>query len=306
MNDTIVRQGDIEVLSARLNRIARQHPDLAWACGYYHDLLTLQLQAEAETIPFYMDPACIQAKLAGGEPLLVGEGLPFSVSRAMALCAQVTAIVESSLDRSAAPAALPEFRSLGEDVSIHHALRALRQAAVRRDLPLIPVFYSLLWGDDEPLLKLAQATRLDVSLMHAIVSGCLRPFLHAWRASLAPQIDLTAWDRPRCPFCGSPPYIAELRGPDAMRYFHCDLCGAEWSYEHLQCPHCANRIARLLGSLRPDPSPTSPYALTCNLCYTYLKVLPTNEPLTASHLPLVHLETASLDDLAANRGYHRM
>jgi FdhE protein len=307
MSETIVRRNEIEAIYASLDRLCQRQPDLSRICDYYRDLLLLQVLTQAEVLPFEMDPGCAQEKINSGVALLVGEGLPFSVSKALSLCAHICEVVGAAVERGGITAAAPpELRALGQDSSQHPALRSLRQAAIRGDLGLLPVFYSLLWADQDPLEKLSQSVRLDLPLMRSIVRNCLRPFLRVWSAGLASQVDVTAWGRGTCPFCGGAPALAELRGSTPERFLRCSLCGAGWPFGRWVCPNCGNAEAGSKGSICSKSEPDRVSAQACDRCHTYLKTIVTDEPIPAYLLPIADLETADLDVLAVDKGYRRL
>jgi FdhE protein len=133
----------------------------------------------------------------------------------------------------------------------------------------------------------------------------MKPSLHTWTAALSPQVDLSAWMHGSCPFCGSLPALAVLRGPQRARYLRCAMCGAEWPFNRLQCAGCESSDARSLGLMWVDGGAESQSVQTCESCHSYLKMLTILEPFSTSLLPVLDLETIRLDLLASQRGYHR-
>jgi FdhE protein len=170
---------------------------------------------------------------------------------------------------------------------------------------VISLLQAALNGDNEPLERTAQVLGLDEAILPIIAHNCLKPFLHAWQKTMAPLVDVSAWQKGHCPFCGSPPILAELRGPQRARYLRCGLCGADWPFVRLQCAFCGNLEHQSLGILQLEQDPELVSIQQCAVCHAYLKMVVTLEPIAADLLPLADLSTVSLDIIAAKHGFSR-
>ncbi len=135
----------------------------------------------------------------------------------------------------------------------------------------------------------------------------LEPFA-AHLASRGP-IDVNAnvhWTNPVCPFCGSRPGLAVLRGEGdgGKRSLLCSLCATEWQFRRILCPNCGEEnketlpvyIASQFDYVRVE---------ACDTCKTYLKSI----DLTKNGLadPVVdEIATVPLNIWAEEHGYVKL
>ncbi len=105
-----------------------------------------------------------------------------------------------------------------------------------------------------------------------------------------------------CPWCGSEPALAVLRGEQGRRLLFCSLCSQRWEFDRVQCVGCGSRAE--LGRLAEGPDDRCAIE-TCDACNRYLKTVDTrNEPEQPTALPLVETTaTLHLDLIAQRRGY---
>jgi len=104
-----------------------------------------------------------------------------------------------------------------------------------------------------------------------------------------------------CPYCGSDPGLAILRGKEGLRYLACSLCGMEWKFARMRCPFCGS--GKSLGNLKEDAS--AEWIETCDECGCYLKTVLARE---TPELKIIHplVEAARLfhlDLIAVKKGY---
>jgi len=126
------------------------------------------------------------------------------------------------------------------------------------------------------------------------------PFLSRCAEVLTQRIDLTAWNRGTCPFCGWEPDFATIT-PSAERRLICGRCTAQWSFASLTCPFCSNGDKSLITSFATRDGRYRIYA--CDVCRRYLKAY---DGRNASRPVLVGVDTIAtlpLDAAALQRGY---
>lgn len=131
----------------------------------------------------------------------------------------------------------------------------------------------------------------------------LEPFASnlATRGQIDPQ-----WSQPMCPFCGSRPGLAVLRGEGdgGKRSLMCSLCATEWNFRRILCPHCGEEdkdklpvyVAAAFEHVRVE---------ACDTCKTYLKSV----DLTKNGLadPIVdEIATVPLNIWAEEHGYLKL
>ena len=128
----------------------------------------------------------------------------------------------------------------------------------------------------------------------------LRPFLARCAEALLQRADFSGWHHGHCPFCGWEPDFAVIT-PAADRRLVCGRCLAQWAFESLTCPFCANDDRALITSFATRDGRYRVYA--CDVCKRYLKAFDgrnTARPV----LPAVDtIATLPLDAAAMQRGY---
>jgi hypothetical protein len=117
------------------------------------------------------------------------------------------------------------------------------------------------------------------------------------------DVDLSAWDKGHCPYCGAPPAYGRLTAEEApRRLLLCRRCSREWPAPRIACPSCETRDPLLL-SFFVEEGREAHRVHTCDRCHTYLKV--TNEKVLGSETVAVveDVVTLHLDVHAQSRGY---
>ena len=121
--------------------------------------------------------------------------------------------------------------------------------------------------------------------------------------SAEPMIRTAAenWSPGLCPACGSWPALAESWS--GKRHLRCSFCGADWTPPCIQCVYCDNNDDTFLVAVGENQ--TNWQLEFCRACGGYLKHLHINNQTPFSLLPVLDLETNSLDMQATERGYGR-
>jgi FdhE protein len=267
---------------AELARLAQDRPSLAeGAAVLAASLPALYAEPVAEPPPA-LTPEHAAAKLAGGVPLLRGEGL---------------ALDESALRRWVAVCDVAAGRQDGQ------AARALAAAVRDGRLVLGELVQEALAGRPEAVHARAEAVQLDPPLVASTLRLALFPVLARWAAALAPLRRGIPWHGGYCPTCGSWPLLGEFRGLEQIRFLRCGLCASEWEFPRLLCAFCGNRDHRQLGYFHAEGEESSRRAATCDACGGYVKMVTTLAALSEPGVLVADLATLHLDLAAAERGY---
>ena len=128
----------------------------------------------------------------------------------------------------------------------------------------------------------------------------LRPFLARCAEALLQRADFTGWHHGHCPFCGWEPDFAVIT-PAADRRLVCGRCLAQWAFESLTCPFCANDDRALITSFATRDGRYRVYA--CDVCKRYLKAFDGRNTARPVLLAVDTIATLPLDAAAMQRGY---
>jgi len=101
------------------------------------------------------------------------------------------------------------------------------------------------------------------AILDQVLSLGLRPFLTKAAHVAAQGLDLAAWGRPWCPFCGAEPDFAVLT-PNGGRLLTCGRCEGRWPWEPVGCPWCGTLDPGQLVTLASSDGQYRLYA--CNVC----------------------------------------
>lgn len=107
--------------------------------------------------------------------------------------------------------------------------------------------------------------------MEFFLRALMQPFAECV-AARAENVQETAPDI--CPVCASTPQLGVLRpeGDGAKRWLMCSLCGTEWQYRRVVCPHCGQEDKEKLPVFKSEKFPHVQLA-ACEVCSTYVKCI---------------------------------
>ncbi len=311
----------IDAALKRLDSLAKSAPDLAEPAAFYRAALPLLREAQADVAPFTLDPETAATKLRAGLSLLVNEDLPLDAQLTLALFLELCRIAETagspaprksggrSLFKRGQPDALKLIDQArgGEGTALRATAAAQIRRAVEKDtLDLFAVFGALASGEWRRIELMAGGLKLDAELLRTLAQNSLKPALRAWTERLLGTVNVDDWERGRCPFCGSPPLLAEIQGKEGARRLRCGMCGADWPYPRLQCAFCANTDHRQLGYIGVEGEEEKYRVQTCEKCHGYIKVVVTYDPIPVDQLVIEDLATLHLDLVAAEREFTRV
>jgi FdhE protein len=271
---------------AELAKLTKERPELAGPATFLLEILPRLYQNPNPETPPEISPeiSCehAAAKLAGGIPLLRGEGVAIDLKsfrkRWLDVCAGM------------------ERHKSGAAKRIADSLRRERLSANE-------MICELLAGRPESIYL--QATKLDLEpdTVALVLRLALFPILTSLCNILAPLQKGVRWEQGYCPICGSWPLLGEFRGLEQLHFLRCALCAGEWEFPRLGCPFCGTRDHQLLGYLHVEGEESKSRAATCEHCRGYVKMLSTLTALSPAQLLAADLATMHLDLVAAARGY---
>ncbi len=263
-----------------LHALGRAHPELAPAIAMQIELVELQRRIQLRV----STPALL--------PLEERQGRLDRRERVLHLCDVPIEWADARL--SARQAADILHRHDVIDAPDHGRLVAL----VRDDGDLgtsVHAWYAETEGGPGSTPPAARAPMLDEVLQLA-----LRPFFIRAVEVAERGLDLGAWQRPWCPFCGGAPDFAVFQGDDE-RQLICSRCAGRWRWDAVACPWCPNRSRHRLPTFM---SADQRYRVcACDDCRRYLKAY-NAKGAARPVLPVVDtIATLPLDAAVAQRGY---
>lgn len=274
------------VLSA-LDELTDDNPGLESSVDFYEEILPMMIAARPALHGLTLNLEAAQTKLKEGVPLLWGElsapdalGMEPNIDLFLTLC-RVTA--ENGNDD-------------GEN---------LMRAFVDGSLELKPMLRQALIQDQAGLLETAEAWQVDPALLATLSRFLLTPIARAYAIAFSQALQFGSWQQGYCPVCGAWPVLAELRGRDKLRYLDCGRCGTSWVFKRLGCLWCGNTNEKQLSFLF-DSDQAVRRIDVCDKCHGYIKTITSFDPLEPDMLLVHDLETAYLDQMAADQGYRRL
>jgi hypothetical protein len=305
-------------LLKELDDLLERAPDLADPIEFYRVALPVLHEAQANVEPFTLAAETARIKLETGLSLLVGEELPLNIDATHALFMQLCRITESLHTSSNGKGRPGWFFSRGQPKSLNVmeptpngdapkvrtvAAQQIRHAIEKEKLDLSALWSATAEGDMNRIAALVADGQLDSGLVSLFAQNSLKPSLRKWAQGLTQTVDLEDWRHGYCPFCGSPPLLAEIQGKEGERRLRCGVCGADWHYARLKCAFCANQNHKTLGYITVEGEEEKYHLQTCDQCRGYLKVIVTFDPTPVELLAVEDLTTLHLDLIATERGY---
>jgi hypothetical protein len=159
--------------------------------------------------------------------------------------------------------------------------------------PLVRAWYESSAGAGVPPPDLAQG------LEHVLVLS-MRPFLVRCAEILVPRTDRPMPGGGRCPLCGWEPDFAAI-APSGDRRLVCGRCLAQWAFDPIACPYCANADRTRITSFATRDGRYRVYG--CDHCRRYLKAYDGRNAPRPVLIAVDTIATLPLDAAAMQRGY---
>ena len=270
---------------AELTKIRQLQPELTSAAELQLALLALQrrIQARAPLPRKQVDLSHVQACQATGHPLLRFEEIPLDWT-------DFRLMFREAADLLRRHELLPEddWKQVQELVREGDTLKSL-----------VVKWYTAAAGRsvDTPAVSPLESAphRLD-----QVVQLAMGPFLTRCAEAILPGLDLSPWNRPRCPLCGGEPDFATIT-PAADRLLICGRCTGQWPYDPLACPFCRNADRSRITSFT---SPEGIYLIyACDVCRRYLKAYDGRRAMRPVMVAVDSVKTLPLDAAALQKGY---
>ena len=270
---------------AELTQILELQPELTSAAELQIALLELQRRVQSRTpLPRkQVDLSHGQTCQATGHPLLRFEEIPLDWTDFRLMFREAADL-------------LRRYELLPED-DWKQVQELLREGNALK--PLVVEWYTAAAGRsvDAPAVSLLESTphRLD-----HVVQLAMGPFLARCAEAILPGLDLSPWNRPRCPLCGGEPDFATIT-PAADRLLICGRCTGQWPYDPLTCPFCRNADRSRITSFT---SPEGIYRIyACDVCRRYLKAYDGRRATRPVMVAVDSVKTLPLDAAVLQRGY---
>lgn len=278
-------------MPSMLDPVLRETPELDGAVTVLRALVDAARSLPVELPSDVPHADAARARIAEGLPALAGEPLVSAATLIRNMRMLAAALTQTPSAASAAGAVQAMLDRHGADLS--------------RDDGDGPVLvHAILAGDTGAVAAITRRLRADDLAVLAIADHAVRPALRAGAERVRPLIEAQPWTRGKCPACGAPPLLAELRG-EGERWLRCGRCASAWIFPRVGCPLCGTRDHRVLGYLHLEGEGEHRRADRCDGCGTYVKAMAVLGPLTYDDLLEADLATVALDLVAMERGYRR-
>jgi FdhE protein len=213
-------------------------------------------------------------------------------------------IGDSGIDLSG----LPEFFMDIFNVYNRYSSRKSDEALVEveklaPDLAEILEEFLYLKGDTQMQAHVSDSFPAEILIF--LIKNTLTPLVEEYSECVVPSIDLDSWESGRCPVCGHPPGLAELKKTPSgrQRYLFCSLCHTSWPFQRLKCPFCEKTEDKETEYLS-FPDEENYRVDICNFCKSFIKtVLNNNANLSPA---LLDWSSQHIDDTAIQKGYKRV
>ncbi|MEI6666882.1 MAG: formate dehydrogenase accessory protein FdhE [Acidobacteriota bacterium] len=273
---------------AALRRLKTAQPQLAAAVDMQIELLALYRRAQIRITTRVFDLAGepLVARIAAGAPIVQFGDVPFDWQDLRGLIRQIVDV-------------LRRFELL--EPADADAMQVLVRAG-RPSPDEVADWYNV----RGPQGRAADATAAG-ALQSQVLALASRPFLSRAVEMIHQRIDLAAWTRPYCPYCGGDPELGTI-SPAGERRLVCGRCAGQWPFDEVACPYCENRDASRISSFEygcwPDAFRDGIYRLSgCEVCRRYLKSYVCKGTSRPVMLDVDMIGSLLLDAAAAQRGY---
>jgi hypothetical protein len=270
-----------------LLQLKQEHPELGDAADMQLALLELQrrIQARIPTARTPSSESALTEQLRRGDRLLDLADLPLDWSDVRLVLRQAADI-------------LRRYEALDDDG--HRAITAVLREGDRVET-LIRDWYAETATPSRARGRAADRHREGLpAVIDDVLALALRPFLARAVESYGMEIDLAAWGRGWCPYCGGAPELAVLQSAD-QRLLVCGRCAGRWEWFTVGCPWCNERDKERLSAFASRDRRYRVYA--CNSCRKYLKGFDASVGGRPVLPALDAIATLPLDAAAVQQGY---
>ena len=269
-----------------LKELGIAHPELESAVAMQLALMEVQRRIQGRVpLPWIQSDAdWLAAQQRAGRPIVRFGDIPLNWSDFRLTFRQTADILYryEALDRTEHQ----EILTLGRD---GHRLE-----------PLVSQWYQATAGVEPGMNPSDRAPAGSPASLDQVLVLALRPFLARCAEALVQSVDPKIWRYGHCPFCGWEPEFACIM-PSAERRLVCGRCLAQWAFDALACPFCANADRSLVTSFATRDGRYRVYA--CDVCRRYLKAYDGRHSTRPVLVSVDAIATLPLDAAAMQRGY---
>jgi hypothetical protein len=260
------------------------HPELASAVDLQLELVDIQrrIQVRVPLPRLQGDPQRIAALVRAGRPTVRFEDIPLDWT-------DFRLAVRQNAD------ALHRHEAI--ESTDYREILALGRDAERLE-PLVRSWYESTGVAALPETP-SKAPGLSPGLEHVLVLS-IRPFLARCAEVLAPPTGGFSSRVGRCPLSGWEPDFAAIT-PSGDRRLVCGRCLAQWAFDPIACPYCANDDRSRITSFATRDGRYRVYA--CDRCRRYLKAYDGRNAPRPVLIAVDAIATLPLDAAAMQRGY---
>ncbi len=282
------QSGEAGRINQALDQIERDKPSLKAIAGAFRELLVSRARLKA-TMPGYQGPP-LPSPDAGRQ----SEGVPLLTQRDLA------GLVDPWGETTAAALA-PLSRAFP---SIEAKSRRLREALDNGQADLGRCLRALAEYDGDETERIASRLAIPAPVLRFLLGQILKPFVEKRTEPLQALVSKLPWHKGYCPVCGSFPELTYLQGEGGQRWLRCSLCGYQWQFNRMLCPHCQAQGQK--KQLIYVEGRRYEYAETYADCRRYVVGLDLREFQGESITPASAIGLVHLDIMAQERGYSPM
>ncbi len=282
---------------AALRRLKVEQPDLAPAVDLEIDMAAVHKRAHGRiSTPWLeIDVDWVARQFSSGQPILRFSEIPFDWTELRLVFRLITDILRrhgaiEDADHASIQARVRAGMPTPDQVAAWYAETVAPALAGVAGMPARAA------ADDQP----PEATGRD-EVFRQVLALAARPFLSRPVELMQHRVDLDAWKRAYCPFCGGEPDMAVIT-PSAERRMICGRCTGVWPFAPLTCPFCGNHERRLIKSFASRDGRYLLYA--CDTCLRYVKAYDARTADRPVMLSVDTIATLPLDAAAQQKGYH--
>ncbi len=269
-----------------LKELKISNPELESAVDMQLALVEIQRRIQGRVpLPWIQsDTAWLTAQQRAGRPIVRFEDIPLNWTDFRLILRQTADILH---------------RYEAMDRAEHEQILALGRDGNSLE-PILSHWYAATSGVDPGANPEARAPEGSPASLDQVLVLALRPFLARCAESMVQAVDASIWQFGRCPFCGWEPDFAVIT-PSADRRLICGRCLAQWAFDPLNCPFCANGDRARITSFATRDGRYRVYA--CDVCRRYLKAYDGRHSTRPVMVSVDTIATLPLDAAAMQRGY---
>jgi len=98
----------------------------------------------------------------------------------------------------------------------------------------------MLSGRSSYLKGLPTKTGMRKATLQYALEYAASPFMARLSSDVVKKVDISSWQKGKCPVCGRLPVMARLKKEDGARFLYCGFCTTEWRFPRLTCVNCGN------------------------------------------------------------------